>query len=293
MKKISTINRKLAITPTDMKQAKWAFEDTLEHAPFMTEIDWRLLAALHSYDNCTASHSVKTMFFAKNQAEVSHELPNGAHIRFADLMENSGIPFDRFCRGALHHDIGKVMIPKEILFQRGKLSEEEQAIVAAHESASSIILDSLSLGTEARLAGQHHNHGQREMECKFYIPELRLWVAAADLLHLADVQEALLRNRVYRPSLTPLEALRIIIEQCKHGKIGRELTCLWVKEEMRKVSGSYLKRLESSAWREIQNLLFIRSFLAVEWKHLKQLCQQPAIELIPALENMPQAACWA
>jgi HD-GYP domain-containing protein (c-di-GMP phosphodiesterase class II) len=291
--KAITINSK-AVTDAEVRQTVCVFSDTLqEHAPFMNDVDWQVLAAMHSFDNCTASHQVNTMFFAANQAKVEHELPNGARIRFDDLMERSNFPFARYCRAALHHDIGKIMIPKEVLFQKGKLSEEDRAIVASHEKASSIILKSLNLDVEARIAGQHHNNDQQEMECQFYIPELRLWVAVADLLHLADVQEALLRNRVYRPSLTPLEALRIMVEQSKDGKIGRELTCLWVKEEMRKLSGSYLNRLESSAWREIQNLLFIRSFLAVEWKNLKQLCQQPSVAEVYPYCELPQAACWA
>jgi HD-GYP domain-containing protein (c-di-GMP phosphodiesterase class II) len=112
--------------------------------------------------------------------------------------------------GALLHDVGKIMIPKEILTKAGKLSKEEFEIVKEHPHKGFQVVRKIT-GVNilsAHVAYQHHERldgtgyprGLREDE----IHEFGL-VAA-----VADVFDALTADRVYRQALMPSRAAAIL-----------------------------------------------------------------------------------
>lgn len=262
--------------------------DCALQAPFLDEADWRMLAALDLYDRGTVWHSIRVAALAREQVLAYHELPDGSMIRFADLFERSGIGFARFYRACLLHDVGKIVLPKELLFKRGRFTTSERTAAARHESVSRQMLAFAGRGLEADIAGQHHNYGREEARSKFFIPRLGIWAATADLVRLADTQEALLSRRVYKPPLKTLAVLRIMVEMARDGEVGRELACLWIGREFKRLDLSYLNRAAIPALNAVGHLREVSEFLEEEYVRLARLCS-----LASLAEPLPDCAATA
>ncbi|CAK8718981.1 HDIG domain-containing protein [Candidatus Electrothrix aarhusensis] len=112
---------------------------------------------------------------------------------------------------ALLHDVGKGRIPSEIIYKRGKLNDEEFALMRSHpELGAEILLDhrestpmqiAAAFGHHIRYAGGGY-------------PAFPPWGARShfvSLLQICDVFEALTAVRPYKPSITPLAAFGIMI----------------------------------------------------------------------------------
>ncbi|NMD71776.1 HD-GYP domain-containing protein [Bacillus sp. DNRA2] len=112
--------------------------------------------------------------------------------------------------GAMLHDIGKILIPKDILNKPGRLTPEEFDVIKTHtEFGWEILRNEPSVYTlSANCAYQHHEkldgtgypRGLKGNEISTY----------ARHLSIADVFDALTSNRVYRKAMLPHEAMEIL-----------------------------------------------------------------------------------
>jgi putative nucleotidyltransferase with HDIG domain len=100
----------------------------------------------------------------------------------------------------LLHDIGKIVVPAEILSKPGKLTDLELGIIKTHSQIGYEILKEIDFPWQiATIVLQHHElldgsgypQGLREADI---LPE-------AKILAVADVMEAISSHRPYRPSL--------------------------------------------------------------------------------------------
>ncbi|MCI5211175.1 MAG: HD domain-containing protein, partial [Candidatus Electrothrix sp. ATG2] len=116
-----------------------------------------------------------------------------------------------FGTAALLHDVGKGRIPSEILYKRGKLNEEEFALMKSHPALGAEILLEHREATPMQIAGAWRHHIRYD---RGGYPASPLWAVRGDfisLLQICDVFEALTAVRPYKPSLTPLSAFGIMI----------------------------------------------------------------------------------
>ena len=111
--------------------------------------------------------------------------------------------------GALLHDVGKLMIPAEVLNKPGKLSDEEWAMMRGHPSAGVELLADIEFPWDVRpIVESHHErwdgrgypHGLAGEE----IP------LTARVLCVADVYDALTSVRSYKRAFTHDEAMEIM-----------------------------------------------------------------------------------
>ncbi len=107
------------------------------------------------------------------------------------------------------HDIGKVAVPGEILSKPGKLSAEEFSIIKTHPQVAYDILRNLEFPWPvAKTILQHHERldgsGYPNGLCGKGI------ILEAKILCVADVVEAMVSHRPYRPALGIERALREI-----------------------------------------------------------------------------------
>lgn len=112
--------------------------------------------------------------------------------------------------GALLHDVGKLVIPHEILKKPGQLTEEEFEEVKLHTRYGFDILRNLHSVSllVAHCAFQHHERldgsgyprGLKGAEIHPF----------AKIIGVADVFDAITSNRVYRAKMLPSQALSII-----------------------------------------------------------------------------------
>jgi putative nucleotidyltransferase with HDIG domain len=102
------------------------------------------------------------------------------------------------------HDVGKVVVPAEILAKPGPLSDAEMQIIREHSGAGAEIVGAIGFHPDvAKMIRQHHER----LDGSGYPDAL----AGADILaetlilSVADVVEAMISHRPYRPGL-PIEA---------------------------------------------------------------------------------------
>lgn len=171
----------------------------------------RALAHLaETRDSETGNHILRTQSYVQILATGLRNAGRHTAVltdRYIDLLS----------RSAPLHDIGKVGIPDYVLLKPGKLTPEEWVIMQTHarlgsdaiEQAESDIempLDFLSLAKE--IAHWHHEKwdgsGYPDQLVGAAIP------LSARLMAVADVFDALISKRVYKPSIAYDKARRII-----------------------------------------------------------------------------------
>jgi PAS domain S-box-containing protein len=106
----------------------------------------------------------------------------------------------------LLHDVGKVYVPSEILSKPGKLTSLELGLAKAHAEASYNIVKSIKFtGPIAHIVWQHHER----MDGSGYPQGLvgDQIMLEARILAVADVVEAMVSHRPYRPALGLQKAL--------------------------------------------------------------------------------------
>ena len=131
-----------------------------------------------------------------------------------DLGRELGLPpdeIDLLHRGGLLHDIGKVGVPPSILDKPGKLTEEEFAVVKKHPSKGAEILEPIpNLQKVIPIVFQHHER----FDGKGYPNGLSGEDISlhARILALADVVDALISDRPYRPGWSREKVLSYTLE---------------------------------------------------------------------------------
>ena len=107
---------------------------------------------------------------------------------------------------ALLHDIGKIVVPAEILSKPALLTEIEMQLVRQHAAAGADTVANIDFGgTVAEVIRQHHERLDGSgypagLKGGDILPEARI-------LAIADVVEAMISHRPYRPALPVEEAL--------------------------------------------------------------------------------------
>lgn len=174
----------------------------------------RALAHLaETRDPETGHHILRTQGYVEILALRLRE-----HPRFADHLKGNTINF--LVRSAPLHDIGKVGIPDNILLKPGPLTAEEWAIMKTHARLGAEAIEQAEhdaqqmvpfLAQAKEIARWHHEKwdgtGYPDGLVGDAIP------VSARLMAIADVFDALIFPRVYKPAIPKDEARNIIVSQ--------------------------------------------------------------------------------
>jgi len=177
------------------------------------EVSIHALAHLaETRDPETGNHLRRTQEYVRTLARSLKQ-----HPRFTDYLDERTI--NALAQSAPLHDIGKVGIPDHILLKPGKLTPEEWEIMKTHaeigaqaiaqaEADSARPVEFLRIAQE--IARSHHEKwdgsGYPGGLAGDNIP------ISARLMALADVFDALICARVYKPAMPMEEACRIIVD---------------------------------------------------------------------------------
>ncbi|MDA1089594.1 MAG: HD domain-containing protein [Proteobacteria bacterium] len=170
-----------------------------------------LASLAETRDNETGAHILRTQRYVKALAESLKD-----HPRFSDFLTEDAI--DLLYKSAPLHDIGKVGIPDAILLKPGKLTDEEFEIMKTHAAIGNNSLavaeaelgrnDFLGFAREISLS--HHEKwdgsGYPQGLSGDDIP------ISGRLMAVADVYDALISKRVYKPAFPHEKAMEIILE---------------------------------------------------------------------------------
>ena len=181
-------------------------EKQRETEEFLDQVISSFAKAIDLKDHYTRGHSARV-------AQYSRQL--------AEAMGWSKERVDNLYRVALLHDVGKVVIPDEILNKRGGLTEAEYAKMKEHTDIGSAILEEISqfpliaVGAKChheRFDGRGYGHQLTGKE----IP------LEARIIAVADTFDAMNSTRVYRPHLTR-EKILSELEHAKNTQLDGEI----------------------------------------------------------------------
>ncbi len=112
--------------------------------------------------------------------------------------------------GALLHDIGKLMIPTDILLKKAALSNSEYEIVKQHSILGYNIIKKLPLISEfsARVALEHHERFNGKGYPNGLVDdEIHLY---SRIVAITDIFDALTSNRIYRKKISTNQAIEYL-----------------------------------------------------------------------------------
>jgi putative two-component system response regulator len=129
-------------------------------------------------------------------------------------------------RGGFLHDVGKVGIPDSIMFKPGALTADEWVTMRSHSVRGEEICRHLSSLRPVLPIIRHHHEkwdgsGYPDGLRGAQIPLL------ARIIQVADIYDALISARPYKPAFTPHEALRIMQEETDRGWRDPEIISLF------------------------------------------------------------------
>jgi putative nucleotidyltransferase with HDIG domain len=117
--------------------------------------------------------------------------------------------------GALLHDVGKLMVPAEVLNKAGKLTDEEWGLIRGHPSAGVELLADIEFPWDVRpIVESHHERWDGKGYPHGLVAEAI--PLTARVLCIADVYDALTSVRSYKQAFTHDEAMEIM-----RGDVGR------------------------------------------------------------------------
>ena len=170
-----------------------------------------LASLAETRDNETGGHILRTQYYVKVLAEQL-----ATHSEYQQYLTPQTI--DQLYKSAPLHDVGKVGIPDNILLKPGKLTDEEFAIMKSHAQigADALAVAERQLGSHSFLTfareislthhekwdGSGYPNGLKGKQ----IP------LSGQLMALADVYDALISKRVYKPAMSHREAKAIILQ---------------------------------------------------------------------------------
>lgn len=171
--------------------------EELQHSVFRNPNALSCLGRIREKDNYLMEHSINLSVLMS---------------LFGKSMGHSTEVLHQTIVGALLHDIGKILIPEEILHKPGQLSAEEFEVMKAHARHSrDILLTTKGIGELTVLtAAQHHER----LDGSGYPEGLRGEEISIHgrMVAIADVYDAITADRVYHRGMTPTQGLKKLLE---------------------------------------------------------------------------------
>lgn len=211
----------------------------LNHARQMTLES--MTAVAESRDEISGAHIKRTQHYVRALAEALRDM--GGKETYPQLTEDY---IDLLFHSAPLHDVGKVAVPDSVLFKPGKLTDEEYAVIRQHVRHGRNIIANAAQGMEddaflhlaAEIAWSHHEKwdgsGYLEGLAGEAIP------LSGRLMALADVYDALICARQYKPAFPHAKVREIILKgRGTHFDPAVVDAFLLAEEEFKRIAETY------------------------------------------------------
>ena len=152
-----------------------------------------LLHCMRSYDDITYAHSLNVALICAVE---------GTWLGLSDT------DIDLLIQCGLYHDVGKLLIPKEILNKPSSLTSEEFKTVKSHAMQGYNMLHDKSLDTRVKMCAMMHHERCDGSGYPLGIKSDQI-EAFAKILMIADVYEAMTSPRAYRKPRCPFDVIKI------------------------------------------------------------------------------------
>lgn len=185
------------------------------------------LTVLDNLDNVTKKHS-------ENVANLTLRICRYLHCRKSFTIHST------IC--AYLHDIGKIYVPQEILQKPSRLTDEEYEIIKSHTTLGyELCMKDIKLRPYAGGALYHHEcldgsgypNGITKKEIPYY----------AQIIHVADVYDALVSKRQYKTHVDISETLKMLIKDAQPSIRSVALDSLATDTKVGKINQKVLRAL--------------------------------------------------
>lgn len=192
------------------------------------------LHIINSKDDYTFRHSVNVAVIA------------GIIGKWLKWDENS---LRQLVLAGLLHDIGKTMVPLEILNKAEKLTKEEMDFMKSHSSmgyellkGSTLLSENIKQGVlqhHERLDGTGYPNGCLEKDIEKF----------AKIIAVADVYDAMTSNRIYRNALSPFYVVQELFNEM-FGKLDPSICTVFIHNIREALVGAHI-RLSNGSYARI------------------------------------------
>ncbi len=233
--KVSANNTPRAKMAEDVKQAKAIFNESkdiqkslfsqalsganIELSPVIEVCNKSIDAIFNNPDSLACIVNIRE----KDQYLLEHSVAVSVYITlFARYLELDRNVIEQLSVGAFLHDIGKIMIPDEILNKPGKLTEEEFTVMKTHANHSINIIEKTPNVSELSLeiAALHHE----KLDGTGYPFQVKAENISqyGRMITICDIFDALTATRVYKKSFSHPKGFAILRElaQKNHLDVG-------------------------------------------------------------------------
>lgn len=244
--KLAQAQKALQQQNSKLEVAVWQRTRELQLTQDITTLAMASLA--ETRDNETGNHIRRTQNYVRILAEKLRNTEGYSHVLNSDHI------IDLLYKSAPLHDIGKVGIPDQILLKPDKLTDSEFEHMKQHATLGGIAIENAEreLSTEIRevmggesflrfareIAHSHHEKwdgsGYPDGISGDQIP------VSARLMAVADVYDALISKRVYKPAFSHEKAMSIIQEgRGSHFDPNVVDAFVELEAEVLKIAGTY------------------------------------------------------
>ena len=195
-----------------------------------------------------------SMIYSMDQ-EGDYNLHHCVHLAIlgglmARWMGLTGIDRQNMVLAGLFLDIGKQMIPKDLLEKKGLLTEEEFDILKNH------VVDSFKIVEKSELAGrtdlmngiiQHHERD----DGSGYPSGLKgdAITTFGKVLAILDCYDAMASSRSYAEKRSPFEVFKVLYADVLDGKLDSEYAVLFMRKMNAALNGCWLRLSDGTAGR--------------------------------------------
>jgi diguanylate cyclase (GGDEF)-like protein/putative nucleotidyltransferase with HDIG domain len=130
-------------------------------------------------------------------------------VEMASQLDLAEGEMERLRVGALLHDIGKIVLPAEVLDKPGPLTAAEWRLITQHARVGQLILEQATLLRDAVPIVLHHHERYSGHGYPFGLRGHDIPLGAR-ILAVADAYDAMIHPRPYRPALDHAEAVQEI-----------------------------------------------------------------------------------
>ncbi|WP_424150535.1 HD-GYP domain-containing protein, partial [Selenomonas noxia] len=195
-----------------------------------------------------------SMIYSMNQ-EGDYNLHHCVHLAIlgglmAKWMGLTGIDRQNMVLAGLFLDIGKQMIPKDLLEKKGVLTEEEFDILKNHVVDSFKLLEASDLSTRTDLMNgvlQHHERNDGS-GYPFGLVDMEI-CTFGKVLAVLDSYDAMASSRSYAEKRSPFEVFKILYADVLDGKLDSEYAVLFMRKLNAALNGCWLRLSDGTAGR--------------------------------------------
>lgn len=124
----------------------------------------------------------------------------------ATMLHCKPLEIENMVIAATLHDIGKALMPREILSKPGAFTKAERIIINSHAEIGAELLKSLGYHrTVVEMVKNHHNKQALDL--------------GSQILRACDITSALLERRYYKEPMAPEKVLSILGQENLHKSI--------------------------------------------------------------------------